>query len=797
MVNVRSIRATILTSVLLLSLSQSGCSVFSAIGGWFSQSYDNTVAYFNAYYNAKRLFDEAEAEVIAARTTLKAKSTGTSAQPAGTGSTAKQKFTVVIDKCSYVLSFYPNSTIADDALLLIGKSYFYQEEFLKAERKFTELLAKGPKGSIAFENQLWLLKTLQRLNKFEEANRVGQDLATSAGDAGKDKIAGEALMILGDIAVSQKNTDIAIDQYTKSVAASGDGVMQAMAQMKIGDLYFSLPDYEKAAAAYGDVQKYSPDDFTLYDSQMQMAVSYRRSEKYDQSIAMLRKMDSDYRFIDYRGTIRYELGRTFEKSGKLDEAEDLYRQVDTTYARSEAGARAAFELGKLYQYETGKYADARTAYSHALTGGTPELVQDATRRVAAFDSYFRLQQQFFKLDSMLFIIDIDSVWRKKDTLAVAGKIDSSLSITKTGPAFEPTRRGRTVALAVKDSSSVAAKQDSSLSPVKRDSAQASAINQITLAQVDTLMSGRDSLRSSAKRDTSLASVASASQHTQKPKKDTLVASLGNLSYLMGELFYSELDVPDSTFFWLNQSLKLGIDSTKSPRALYVLSEVARASKEKKYGDEKDIYRTIVEKYPKSIYGEEARIALGYRPTIKTSDPAESVYAVAESLMFAGHYQRAVDTLGRIVKDYGESPLVPKCRYTMAWIYENHLLRPDSALSQYKTLAQKFVTTKYGVAAQRRIPPVEAPPKPVADSLKKAIPDSLKAMMGAETKKAPMDSTKKGQAISVPKSPADTSDERAIVKFPKPDSTKVKLDLNPILRKPDAGPDTLGKKGKEK
>jgi tetratricopeptide (TPR) repeat protein len=801
MVNVRSIRAIILASVLLLSLGQSGCSVFSAIGGWFSSSYENTIAYFNAYYNAKKLFDEAEAEVLAARTTLKVKSTGTSTQPAGTGSTTKQKFTVVIDKCSNVLSFFPKSSVVDDALFLIGKSYFYQEEFVRAERKFTELLAKNPKGSLAFENQLWLLKTLQKLNKFEEANRVGQDLAIAAGDAGKDKIAGEALMILGDVAVAQKNTDVAIDQYAKSVAVSGDGAMQAAAQMKIGDLYFSLPEYEKAAAAYVDVLKYSPDDYTLYDSQLQAAIAYRRSEKFDQSIAVLRKMDSDYRLIDYRGTIRFELGRTFEKSGKLDEAIDMYRLVDTTNARTEAGARAAFELGKLYQFDSGKYADAKIAYSHALVGGSTELTQDATKRVAAFDSYFRLQQQFGTLDSILFILDIDSLWTKKDTLAGLGKIDSSFSMTKEKidsslgmakkelPA-ESTRRGRTIASGLKDSSAAAAKKDSSLVLVKKDSVLARIDSVLTLAHADTLNSQRDSLQSLQKRDTSLTRQGSALRFIKRPKKDTLVASLGKLSYLLGELFYSELDVPDSTFFWLNQSLKLGLDSIQTPRALYVLAEVARANKEKKYGDEKDIYRTIVEKYPKSMYAEESRIALGYRPTMKIIDPAESVYAVAESLMFVGQYQRAVDSLGHIVHDYGESPLVPKSRYTMAWIYENHLSRFDSALSQYKTLAQKFVTTKYGVAAQKRIPPPEAPPRPATDSLKKALPDSAKAMMGVEAKKALADSTRKGQAVSVPKAPVDTTDERPIIKVPKPDSTKVKMDFNPVLRKPTSEVDTV-------
>ncbi len=798
MVNVRSVRAIILASVLLLSLSQSGCSVFSAIGGWFSQSYEDTVAYFNAYYNAKKLFDEAEAEVLAARTAMKVKTTGTTTQPAGAGSTAKQKFTVVIDKCSNVLSFSPKSSVVDDALFLIGKSYFYQEEYLKAERKFTELLAKKPKASIALENQLWLLKTLQKLNKFEEATRVGQDLAVTAADAGDDKVAGEALVILGDIAVSQKETDIAIDQYTKSVAASGDGAMQAAAQMKIGDLYFSLPDYDKAAAAYNEVQKYSPDAPTLYESQVQAAIAYRQSGKYDQSVAALRKMESDYRFIDNRGTIRYELGRTFEKNGQFDKAADLYRLVDTTNARTEAGARAAFELGKLCQFELGLYVDAQKAYSHAMVGGSTELTQDATKRVAAFDSYFRLQYQFLKLDSILFIIDIDSLWIKKDTLAGLGKVDSASGMTAKESPAESTRRARTIALGMKDSSAAAAKKDSSLTRVKTDTLGTRADSAIALARIDTLKSQRDSLQSFETADTLRRSPANAIQIIPKPKKDTLIASLGNLAYLMGELFYSELDVPDSTYFWLSQSLKLGIDSVKTPRALYVLAEVARADTAKKYGDEEDLYSLIVEKYPKSMYAEEARIALGYRPTVKTVDPAASVYAAAESLMFAGQYQRAVDSLGRIVEDYEESPLIPKSRYTMAWIYENFLSRPDSALSQYKTLAQKFVTTKYGIAAQRRIPPPEPSPRPAADSVKKALPDSLKAMMGAEAGKALPDSTRKGQSIAVPKAPSDTTDERPRVKFPRPDSTKVKLDLNPVLKKPASEADsTRSQRRKEK
>jgi tetratricopeptide (TPR) repeat protein len=780
MVNVRSIRATIFASVLFLSLSQSGCSVFSSIGGWFSQGYDDTIAYFNAYYNAKRLFDEAEAEVLAARSSSRANPTGASLQSAS-GSTAKQKFTVVIDKCSNVLSFYPKSNIVEDALFLIGKSYFYQDEFLKAERKFTELLAKSPNGTLALESQLWLLKTLQRLNRFDDALRVGEDLSSTAADAGRGEIAGEALMILGDIAVSQKNTDGAVEQYAKAVATYDDGAMQAAAQMKIGDLYFSVPDYAKAAPAYFGVQKYSPDDYTLYRTQIQAAIAYRHSKGYDQSLEILRKLESDYRFLDYRGTIRFEIGNTFAQSGKVEEAINMYRLVDSTNSKTEAGARAAFELGMLYQYEIGSYVDARGAYAHATVGGAQELTLDATKKVTALDSYFRLQQQFFKLDSIFYILDIDSMWIKKDSSASLVKKDSSFLLAKKEYPALPMK---------KDSLAPLVKMDSSASLVIKDSILAVKDTTLLRTRLDTPKSLRDTVQISKVRDTTLTRTSASSLMIQKPKKDTLVATLGRLAYLLGELFYTDLDVPDSTFFWLNRSLKLGLDSVKTPRALYVLSEVARSSSDRRYGEEEDLYWIITEKYPKSLYAEEARIALGYRPTLTKEDPAASVYAVAESLMYAGRYQKALDSLGRIVRDFSDSPLVPKSRYTMGWIYENHLANPDSALSQYKTLAQKYVTTKYGLAAQRRIPPADSLVQSAADSVKKSLLDARKKVLADTTKKAIPDSSLRAGVPQVLKAPVDTTGGRAAIRPPKPDSAKGNLDLDPIERRAAAGIDSL-------
>ena len=757
MVNVRSIRVKLFVLVLLVSLSLSGCSVFDTLGGWISQGYDNTVSYFNAYYNAKTLFDDAEAEVLAARSAMKSKPatpfmspatypgtttvpgssgfeearmnrTGSAAQafqtqqmpqtpqtsqtyqspvPQQTSSGAKQKFAAVIDKCSNILSFYPKSSVVDDALFLIGKSYFYEDEFVKAERKFTELIVQDPKGPLVLDAQLWLLKTLYRLARLDDATRVGNELVDAATKAEKNQLAGEALEILGDVCVGQKNPEGAVAFYTRSVEVADNGPIRATAQSKVGDFYSSSEKYDKAAQAYLDVSKYSPDSYGLYSSQLQAAMAYRRIGQYETAIDVLRKLEADYRFIDFWSTIRFELASTFAANQRLDEAIDLYRLVDTTYARTEQGARAAYELGKILQLQMGNYADAKVAFNQASVGGSPDLTKDAQRRATALDRYFGLSSQFVKLDSMYFIIDIDSLWMKPDSSSLTPKKDTLI--------------------VQRDSL-----RDHPLKDVQAPTADSTAMKQAK--KIDEGRPGEITMV------------------LMKPKKDSLVRSLGNLSYQLGELFYTDLDVPDSSFFWTNQGLKLGLDSVKNARALFILAELARANPQKKYGDEKDLYRQLITKYPKSSFAEEARIALGYPPTLKKEDPAAAVFAVAESLMVAGKYQPAVDTLGRVVKDFPDSPFAPKSRYTMAWIYENNLANPDSALSQFKALVARHPTTKYGEAAQRRIPPV------VADTARKisVVADTSKKTSIEIPKKAVVDTTVKSAPAPAMKIRPDTT-----------------------------------------
>ena len=102
----------------------------------------SSCVYFNTIYNAKRLYREAEkARTEALRT--------------GSGITRnlKDRYKVVVIKCSKVLRDHPNSGWVDDSIFLMGKALVRQQEYNKGIRKFQELITNYPESKYASPDQ--------------------------------------------------------------------------------------------------------------------------------------------------------------------------------------------------------------------------------------------------------------------------------------------------------------------------------------------------------------------------------------------------------------------------------------------------------------------------------------------------------------------------------------------------------------------------------------------------------------------------------------------------------------------
>ena len=82
--------------------------------------------YFNTFFHANQAYNEAEKQRIRAN------------QEVAVGGAA-QKYEEAIRKASTVLQNHPKSKYADDALMMIGKSFYYTGQYSRGREKFIEL----------------------------------------------------------------------------------------------------------------------------------------------------------------------------------------------------------------------------------------------------------------------------------------------------------------------------------------------------------------------------------------------------------------------------------------------------------------------------------------------------------------------------------------------------------------------------------------------------------------------------------------------------------------------------------
>ncbi len=333
--------------------------------------------------------------------------------------------------------YYPNSKWVDDALMLIGKSYFHMGEYTKAERKFNELLEQIPNSDLILEAHLWLGKSYRRSNDFEQGIRELKVAAETAIVQGKGEIAAEALLTLGEIYDERGSHAEAIAAYQDVIARTDERDFKAQAQYRIGELHEKKGAYAEAAAAYQKVRDFDPDDHLKYLSQLHFAVNATQAGQYREAMNVLNGLLADNANSRFFPTIKLEIANTLRAMGQIEEAIAGYQVIDTTYARTDAAAKGYYQLGLLYEKTLRNYRAADTNYARARSEYPPsEITPLATRRADNLRRYFFYRQSIYNTDSLL-VQAYRSQGAPPDTTQSV-RVDSSSS---SGAAVQDSVRG--------------------------------------------------------------------------------------------------------------------------------------------------------------------------------------------------------------------------------------------------------------------------------------------------------------------------------------------------------------------
>ena len=356
---------------------------------------------FNTFYNGSKAFNEAES---ARKESLSR----------GRELIQSNRYQIAVDKSLKVIENHPNSSYYDDALFILGVSYYYLKQYGKSERRLRELMANYPESEYYNDATLYLAKTKLLQRDESDATQIFEDIFQ--GDY-KKSFKSEAALALGQYYFELKEYDKA-EPYLLAIRDSlGNDVDQRRAQNYIADGQFNQFDFGAAQGSYLQLLGMDLDDKGKYRALYQSAVCCYRLQRIQDGMDYLNKLINDEIYYDSLSVLRLKLAEGYELDGELLLAEVIYQEVVNESKNNLLVAEANYNLGLIYQFEYDQLTTAKEYYDAASKANRSTFAgRDAFQRSTDIGKLEEFTQKV-QLDSNATNIQIDEAAARQFELA--------------------------------------------------------------------------------------------------------------------------------------------------------------------------------------------------------------------------------------------------------------------------------------------------------------------------------------------------------------------------------------------
>jgi len=252
----------------------------------------------------------------------------------------------------------------DDAYLLLGRAYFYQQNYFAAINNFSYVVRKYPGEETADEAQIFLIRAFTQLERYVEANEVIQ--AIQRYDDFPKKLERDLALATADYYYQQQEYDDAIKMLDIAIQKTFWKKQKARCQYIIAQLYQELGQNEKALQAFREVGRLNPDYTMAFNAKINSAGVFTGEGNVDDLRKELYKMLRDKKNVEFRDQIYFALGNLNFKEGEREEAKENYKKsVASSYNNQYQRALSAITLANLH-FEDLHYRDAQNYYDSAM-----------------------------------------------------------------------------------------------------------------------------------------------------------------------------------------------------------------------------------------------------------------------------------------------------------------------------------------------------------------------------------------------------------------------------------------------
>ena len=654
-------------------------------------------AYFNTYYNAKTSFErgvelqENQDFRINPERPIRIHPT-----PPRAG---QSHFEDAIQKSADVIRFHPQSRWVDSAIEMMGRSYFYQQQFFSADQKFVELLSTTSDPEMRQRAILWRGRAALELDNYLQGiNYIEARLFSTEFDW-EPEIASEVKLILAQLLVERNEYDDAVFYLEEALPEVDSRKLEMKAHFLHGQLLEDLEEYDRSFDAYDRATHRSNPSYDLiYHAERKMGIVARKRGDLDWAMDHFRAMSRDDRHFEYIADIEYEIARTLHDQGQYTAAKEKYDQVLRRRSQNptrEVQAQIYYGLAEIYRdfYQDFSTTAAYFDSSAQQASNIEELPSgfDADVMSRSYGEYSRLQAEVLRLDSLLWLgelseAEFDSVVTniREQKLAELEEQQQEQrrqhmvtpeDIEEAGEqADEVTENGflnhKNPQLVQQNTQAFQAYWGSR--PLVDDWRRMEAVRMSIVRQFEEEGEEVEDV------DEAIEEAAGAQAQTieldfseipftEEEQQETR-HNIASHEYEIGNVFFTSLAMPDSAAIYYRSVMGRFPDSELAPQAIYSLSELYQSA-----GDSVQAMQyamQLVDFYPKTVYAE--RMADRYmldleRPEEEMSREDSIRYEFEEIKDMSAGVGRA-EQLQRFAETYPDSEAAPEALYRSVMDY---------------------------------------------------------------------------------------------------------------------------------
>lgn len=347
----------------------------------------NSCAYYNTFYNTKKYFAEAKKSLE--------KQENTERLP----SNVRNNFDKTVKQASKVLQFYPDSKYIDDSVMIIGQSFYYLRNYTKAERKFNELLENFPKSDYVPETKIWLAKSHLQLKKYDQAEIEFKVIIEKE----KNKtLRNEARYWLGQCYYAEKKFDQAADAYKSVVKKLKDRRLKVDAYLRLGEINRDKGEFLTAAEYFRSAAETAKDVNVKFSAMVQFGKAHVAAKDYEKAARIFLNLIDKFFSHKEIGLAKLALGRVHQALGQTEKALEWYQVIIEDHPRTEAALGAYLELGHYEETVNYDYEKAKEYYTKGKTQSTKgDSYKEIGRRLTDIQQLISLEKKIAQLNSQI------------------------------------------------------------------------------------------------------------------------------------------------------------------------------------------------------------------------------------------------------------------------------------------------------------------------------------------------------------------------------------------------------------